>query len=127
MPAQPGALLARITSERAMPGAIAWPIARRLFERSTLMAGEVNLRTMLARPFLATATTPQIAYLLVEALPSEVVAQVRMPVNVSFVLDRSGSMKGEKIDRVRRATGRALEMLDAQDIASVVIFDHRTE
>lgn len=91
------------------------------------MAGEVNLRTMLARPFLATAATPQVAYLLVEAHPSQVVAQVRMPVNVSFVLDRSGSMKGDKIDRVRRATGRAVELLDAQDTTSVVIFDHRTE
>lgn len=36
-------------------------------------------------------------------------------------------MKGEKIDRVRRATIRAIEMLDAQDVVSVVIFDHRTE
>ena len=91
------------------------------------MAGEVSLRATLARPFLPTSGTPQVAYLLLEALPSQMVAQVRMPVNVCFVLDRSGSMKGEKIDRVRRATGRAVEMLDAQDIASVVIFDHRTE
>jgi Ca-activated chloride channel family protein len=68
-----------------------------------------------------------VAYLLIEALPSQVMAQVRMPVNVCFVLDRSGSMKGEKIERVRRATARALEMLNTQDIASVVIFDHRTE
>jgi Ca-activated chloride channel family protein len=55
------------------------------------------------------------------------IAQVRMPVNVSFVLDRSGSMKGEKIERVRRATSLALDLLGPQDIVSVVIFDHRTE
>jgi Ca-activated chloride channel family protein len=91
------------------------------------MAGEVNLRATLARPFLTATGTPQVAYLLIEAMPSQAVAQVRMPVNVSFVLDRSGSMKGEKIDRVRKATARALEMLGEQDIASVVIFDHRTE
>ena len=86
------------------------------------MAGEVNLRATLARPFLATTGTPQVAYLLIEAQPSQVVAQVRMPVNVSFVLDRSGSMKGDKMDRVRRATSRAMELLDDQDRASVVIF-----
>lgn len=91
------------------------------------MPGEVNLRATLARPYMPTAGTPQVAYLLLEVLPSQVVAQVRMPVNVSFVLDRSGSMKGDKIERVRRATGRALEMLDSQDTASVVIFDHRVE
>jgi Ca-activated chloride channel family protein len=50
-----------------------------------------------------------------------------MPINVSFVLDLSGSMKGDKIDRVRRATARAFDLLDSQDIASVEIFDHRTE
>ena len=91
------------------------------------MADEVTLRATLGRPFLATVDTPQVAYLLLEAMPSQVVAQVRMPINVSFVLDHSGSMKGEKMDRVRRATARAFDLLDNQDIASVVIFDHRTE
>jgi Ca-activated chloride channel family protein len=91
------------------------------------MAGEVNLRATLARPFLAVTNTPQVAYLLLEIQPTQMIAQVRMPVNVSFVLDRSGSMKGEKIERVRRATSLALDLLGPQDIVSVVIFDHRTE
>jgi Ca-activated chloride channel family protein len=87
----------------------------------------VNLRATLARPYLAATTTPQVAYALLEVQPTQVVAQVRMPVNVCFVLDRSGSMKGEKIDRVRQATSLAIDRLDTQDIAAVVIFDHRTE
>lgn len=91
------------------------------------MAGEVNLRATLARPFVAATTTAQVAYLLLELQPSQIVAQVRMPVNVSFVLDRSGSMKGDKIDRVRRATATALDLLDDQDIVSLIIFDHRTD
>ncbi|NTU85626.1 MAG: VWA domain-containing protein, partial [Chloroflexales bacterium] len=91
------------------------------------MAGEVNLRATLARPYLAATTTPQVAYALIEVQPTQVVAQVRMPVNVCFVLDRSGSMKGEKIDRVRHATALAIDLLDTKDIAAVVIFDHRTE
>jgi Ca-activated chloride channel family protein len=91
------------------------------------MAGEVNLRAALARPSLPAAGTAQVAYILLEIQPGQTVARVRTPVNVCFVLDRSGSMKGEKIERVRRATARALELLDAQDTASVVIFDHRTE
>jgi Ca-activated chloride channel family protein len=91
------------------------------------MAGEVTLRATLARPFLAASNAPQVAYLLLEVQPTQVVAQVRMPVNVSFVLDRSGSMKGDKIERVRRATAHALDLLDDQDTVSVVIFDHRTQ
>lgn len=91
------------------------------------MTGEVNLRATLARPFVATTANAQVSYLLLELQPSQTMAQVRVPVNVSFVLDRSGSMKGEKMDRVRRATATALDLLDVQDILSVVIFDHRTE
>lgn len=91
------------------------------------MAGEVTIRESLARPYMAEAATPQVAYMLIEITPGQVMTQVRAPVNVCFVVDRSGSMKGEKIDRVRRATIRAIEMLDAQDVVSVVIFDHRTE
>ncbi len=91
------------------------------------MADEVTVRATLARPFLAATTTPQLAYALLEVQPSLVVAQVRMPVNVCFVLDRSGSMKGEKIERVRQAVSMAVDMLDTQDLASIVIFDHRTE
>ena len=91
------------------------------------MSGEVNLRANLARPYLAATTTPQVVYALIELQPSQIVAQVRVPVNVCFVLDRSGSMKGEKIEQLRRATSMALDRLDAQDRVAVVIFDHRTE
>ncbi|MFQ3662969.1 MAG: VWA domain-containing protein [Chloroflexaceae bacterium] len=90
------------------------------------MAGEVTLRATLARPYLP-AQTAQVAYVLIEVQPTQVVAQVRMPVNVGFVLDRSGSMKGEKIERVRQAVSMAIDLLDTQDTASIVIFDHRTE
>jgi Ca-activated chloride channel family protein len=91
------------------------------------MAGEVVLRSMLARPVLPVSNSPQVAYLLLEILPGSVVAQVRVPVSVCFVLDRSGSMKGEKIDRVRRAVTQAIDLLSDQDLVSVVIFDHRSD
>lgn len=91
------------------------------------MAGEVLLRTTLARPAVSASNAPQVVYLLLEVEPGQTMAHVRTPVNVSFVLDRSGSMKGEKIDRVRQATIRAVELLDSQDFLSVIIFDHRQE
>lgn len=91
------------------------------------MAGELNMRATLARPFLAVTPTPQVAYALIELQPTQVVANVRMPVNVSFVLDHSGSMKGNKMEQVRQAASLALDMLDEQDTLSVVVFDHRTD
>lgn len=51
----------------------------------------------------------------------------RMPVNVSFVIDRSGSMAGPRIAQAREAAIMAVNRLDANDIASVVIFDDKID
>jgi len=48
----------------------------------------------------------------------------RPPVNLSFVLDRSGSMGGSKIDLARRAVAEAIEHLRASDRFSVVVYDN---
>ena len=47
----------------------------------------------------------------------------RAPVNVAIVLDRSGSMQGEKIQRAREAAIGALDMLRADDIVSIIAYD----
>jgi Ca-activated chloride channel homolog len=46
----------------------------------------------------------------------------RTPVNVAIVLDRSGSMDGEKIERAREAAKLAIELLDTQDIVSIITY-----
>jgi Ca-activated chloride channel family protein len=51
----------------------------------------------------------------------------RTPVNVSFVIDRSGSMQGLRIAQAREAAIMAIKRLNQEDIASVVIFDDRIE
>lgn len=47
----------------------------------------------------------------------------RLPVNLAFVLDRSGSMSGEKIDLAKRTISAALEHLDGRDRFSIVVYD----
>lgn len=89
------------------------------------MPGSVQLSHMLAHPTLATTGTPQVAYVLIEVAPTDVLAQVRMPLNISFVLDRSGSMDGDKMRCAREATSLAIDRLDGQDTFSVVTFDTR--
>ena len=68
------------------------------------------------------------AYLRVklEGLPYEESAS-RPPVNVSLVIDRSGSMTGAKIEQAKEAAILALSRLSPQDRVSVVAFDHRVE
>lgn len=91
------------------------------------MAGEMQIAGTLARPMLPVLQTPQVVYLLLEVSTTAAVAHVQQPVNVGFVLDHSGSMKGDKMRCVRDATQLALSMMGGQDLVSVVIFDHRRE
>jgi Ca-activated chloride channel family protein len=48
----------------------------------------------------------------------------RAPVNVSIVLDRSGSMSGEKLRQAKEAAVQAIHRLNSNDIVSVVTYDH---
>ena len=47
----------------------------------------------------------------------------RAPVNLAIVLDRSGSMKGEKIQRAREAAADAVRQLGPDDIVSIVTYN----
>ena len=47
----------------------------------------------------------------------------RTPVNVSFVMDRSGSMAGDKLETARVAMDASVRMLRDEDRFSVVMFD----
>lgn len=51
----------------------------------------------------------------------------RLPVNLCLVIDRSGSMEGDPLDYVKRACGHVVDLLDQNDILSVVTFAERSE
>ena len=51
----------------------------------------------------------------------------RAGVNVALVIDRSGSMVGEKMERAKEAAIVAVDRLNADDIVSVIVFDHTVE
>lgn len=48
----------------------------------------------------------------------------RPPVNLAIVLDRSGSMQGEKIAKAKEAAIEALGRLENSDVFSLVAYDH---
>jgi len=50
-------------------------------------------------------------------------SSTRPPLNLALVLDRSGSMSGEKLEYVRQAAAHVLDLLQEQDSASVVAYD----
>ena len=51
----------------------------------------------------------------------------RAPVNVAIVIDRSGSMSGDRIAAAKEAAGVALERLASDDIVSLVAYNHKVD
>src|SRR5260370_4692002 len=87
------------------------------------MPGEVTLAHQLGKDFMPVTGGSQVAYVLLEAKPTELMAQVRMPLNFALVLDQSGSMKGAKFKNVKEAVKMVIDRLEPTDYISVVIFD----
>lgn len=53
--------------------------------------------------------------------------QNRLPLNVSLVIDRSGSMNGDKIEYVKKAVLFVIENLGTDDFLSIVVYDGEVE
>jgi Ca-activated chloride channel homolog len=51
----------------------------------------------------------------------------RMPLNLCLVIDRSGSMEGDPLEYVKRACGHVVDLLDQNDILSIVTFEERVD
>jgi len=91
------------------------------------MAGEVNLTCTLGKPNVPVTNAAQLTYVLIEAKPTGAVANVQMPVNLSLVLDRSGSMSGDKLRNLKEAVKLVIDQMQPQDYVSLVIFDDKVD
>ncbi|QNB45487.1 VWA domain-containing protein [Thermanaerosceptrum fracticalcis] len=69
----------------------------------------------------------QVVYLMIRLKQPRFENAKRLPLNVSFVLDRSGSMEGKKLDYTKKAVKFALEHLEAKDTVSLVTFEDQVE
>ena len=91
------------------------------------MPGEVTLAHELGKDFMPVTGGSQVAYALIEAKPTAMMAQVRMPLNFAIVLDHSGSMRGAKLKNVKEAVKMVIDRLEPSDYISVVIFDDKAQ
>jgi Ca-activated chloride channel family protein len=88
------------------------------------MTGEIKLTASLHRPAYQAMPTPQQAYILLEVMPTAAApGSSAQPVNFSLVLDRSGSMAGEKLRHMKEAAKLVVDRLGDQDLLSVIVFD----
>ncbi|MBI4863035.1 MAG: VWA domain-containing protein [Candidatus Riflebacteria bacterium] len=94
---------------------------------ATARPDQVKLTTSLGTPVVM-ADRVEKAFVKVGIVGSSPAARAkRPPLNLAIVLDRSGSMSGEKIEKARDAAIMMVQRLDAGDIVSVVVFDHTVQ
>jgi Ca-activated chloride channel family protein len=60
-------------------------------------------------------------------MPTGAAVNVQMPLNLSLVLDHSGSMSGEKLRDMKEAVKLVLDRMQPWDIVSVVVFDDKVQ
>ncbi len=80
--------------------------------------GSLSMTGKLSHPWLVPGTSDLFATLEISAV--DVPNARRAPVNLSLVIDRSGSMSGEKIAQARRAALRLVDLLDEHDRLAIV-------
>lgn len=95
---------------------------------AALWGAEITLTADLVNPVLK-AGEKQTTWLKVGLKGFEVTGESRppAPLNVVLVLDRSGSMEGDKLERAKEAARMALRRLSDRDILSIVTFESEVQ
>ena len=93
----------------------------------TACAATIDFTAKLATPVIK-AGQAQTAYLKVGLTGFALPAQgERAPANVAIVIDKSGSMAGDRIERAKEAAVMAVNGLSANDIVAILAFDNTVE
>jgi len=87
-------------------------------------AAQVQLKADLGQSAIYKEATGKIYLRLALTTPSIRSDRERPPINVSIVIDRSGSMSGERIRAAKKAARVALDRLSSNDIVSLVSYNH---
>ena len=87
--------------------------------------GLLTLTTGLHNDYYLTDSVNSIGYLYIETKSEKLLNYFvkRLPLNISIVIDHSGSMEGIKMGYAKRAAKGIIDRLTSQDIVSVVMYD----
>lgn len=86
----------------------------------------LHVETRWERP--AITPTDGVATLMIRIVaPSASDGAMRAPVDLAFVIDRSGSMAGRPLELAKQAVSQAAGLLDQRDRAALVVFDDRVD
>ncbi len=90
----------------------------------TANAAQVTLKADLGQSVLHASETDKVYLRLSLTTPTMRGDRERPPINVAIVIDRSGSMNGARIRAAKKAARVALDRLSANDIVSLVSYNH---
>jgi len=93
---------------------------------SAKMAPSVTIKTEIATPIILENTQDK-NYLKVSLTGFSLDVKKRSPINLALVIDRSSSMSGDRIEKARDAAIMAINMLDGDDLLSVITYDSVVE
>lgn len=110
----------------------------RLLGLATLLSGGILVTAGASSPAveihlhpdrpLVTSTGEQTILVKVEAVGRQIrPVEDRTPVNLSLIIDRSGSMSGQRIEQARAGALEAVSRLGQGDVFSLVVFDHEVQ
>jgi Ca-activated chloride channel family protein len=91
------------------------------------MKNELNVRCLMSKDALPITGAEQAVYALVDIKAGAGTMLGSMPMNFAMVLDRSGSMDGEKMENMKEAVGYVVDHLGDKDTVSITIFDDQVE
>ncbi|MBC8172160.1 MAG: VWA domain-containing protein [Anaerolineae bacterium] len=112
------------------------PIRRRTYDERSRNRQDSNefyftLRITPSKRKIAMLNEPQVIYLLAEIFPDPRAASLGekrdIRLNLTLVLDRSNSMNGARLEKVKVAAQQIIDNLTPNDILSVVVFNDRSE
>jgi len=92
------------------------------------MSPGIRLQRTLSRTVLGESSEPQLLYVLLEAAAEGLAAQLpKLPLNMCLVIDRSSSMRGERLNQVKEAASKIIDQLSQDDNFSLVVFNDRAD
>ncbi len=92
------------------------------------MSPGIRLQRTLSRAVIGESAEQQLLYILIEATPEGTATQLpKLPLNLCLVLDRSSSMRGDRLNQVKEAAGKIIDQLSQDDFFSLVVFNDRAD
>ena len=97
----------------------------RKHQKKNLQGSALSLYAVPSHQVLQSMPNEQAFYLLLSIMSTAGLTTMRLPLNICVVLDKSTSMKGERIFKVKEAINQIIDKLHPEDSMGLVVFSDR--